>query len=146
MMTTEELIAMVHDPNVGREEIQAAMEEVLADRQPEPGPVVVHIPAPAEAPKPIIALDQYIDGTLESGFRYRLPKAALDDMELLEMLTNVGEDATVLPQIVKKLLGDAQKKALYDHLRDPETGRVAVTAVSNAVAEIFNSAGAAGKN
>ena len=106
-------------------------------------------PAPLEQiAEPIMELGKktHIDGVTKRGFHFSMPVDAMNDMELLEDLGRLDDDPTLLPGIIKKILGEAQKKALYEFLRDPKTGRIPIEAVSETVAEIFAAAGTAGKN
>lgn len=74
----------------------------------------------------------------ESGFEARIDVNALDDMELLEDLARMDAgEQWLAARVVVRLLGPAQKKALYDFCRDPETKRVSVTRVSEVLSELF---------
>ena len=75
-------------------------------------------------------------GTTKSGFKFSIKESAIDDMELVDLLARSAEDFLALPAIIKKLLGDDQKKKLYDHLKT-ENGNVPIEAVSNELQEIF---------
>lgn len=77
-----------------------------------------------------------IQGKTASGFAYELRENVLDNMELLELMVEIqnGNPAALIPAL-KMILGEAQRKALYDHLRT-EDGRVPVAAVAAAFAEI----------
>ena len=75
-------------------------------------------------------------GTLKSGFEFEVADDVCDNMELLDAVVDADENPLAVSKIVKLLLGEDQRRALYDHLRD-ESGRVPVLSVSNAVAEIF---------
>ena len=77
-----------------------------------------------------------IEGKLKSGFEYKIEEHRLDNMELLDAISEVDQNPMVLPKILNMLLGLEQRKALYDHLRT-ENGNVPIVAVSNAVAELF---------
>lgn len=77
-------------------------------------------------------------GTLKSGFEFEVADDVCDNMELLDAVVDADENPLAVSKIVKLLLGEDQRRALYDHLRD-ESGRVPVLSVSNAVAEIFQS-------
>ena len=77
-----------------------------------------------------------IEGKLKSGFAYQIEDHVLDNMELLDAIVEVDQNPMNLSKVLKMLLGDEQKKALYNHLR-AEHGNVPIVAVSNAVAEIF---------
>lgn len=82
-----------------------------------------------------------IEGKLKSGFEYKIENHVLDNMELLDAIAEVDQNPMVLSKVLKMLLGDEQRKKLYDHLRDPDNGNVPIVAVSNAVAEIFSGSG-----
>lgn len=76
-------------------------------------------------------------GKTRSGFSFNVNDNIGDDIELLEDLTKLDKgDVTVLPEVLERILGDKQKKKLYDHVRT-EDGRVPLTAVSNELAQIF---------
>lgn len=76
----------------------------------------------------------------KGGFEVIIDPAALDDMELLEDMARMdaGEE-WLAARVVSRLLGPAQKKALYEFCRDPETGRVPYTKVSEVLGELFTS-------
>ena len=76
----------------------------------------------------------------ESGFEAVIDPAALDDMELLEDMARMdaGEE-WLAARVVTRLLGAEQKKALYEFCRNPETGRVSVSKVSEVLGELFAS-------
>ena len=85
-------------------------------------------------------------GKLQNGFEFDIDEAALDNMELIDAMTEAQEDdpgkfskATLL------LLGKDERKRLYDHLRE-EDGRVPIKAVADAFVEIFQALGEQGKN
>lgn len=65
--------------------------------------------------------------------------AALDDFELLDELRELEaeENGTVLPSILKRLLGKEQYRRAMQAARDPESGRVTVEAGANFVQEIM---------
>ena len=76
-------------------------------------------------------------GKTETGFAFTLDENVFDDMELLEMLVGIDKgDATELPAVVARILGEDQKKKLYDHCRG-EDGRVPVSRVGAEIAAIF---------
>lgn len=80
-----------------------------------------------------------------SGFEIELDDTKLDDMELIDALHDLGQkDTLALSQVVIRLLGREGRERLYEHLRDTD-GRVAASAVSQAVGELLTSF-AAGKN
>lgn len=85
------------------------------------------------------------NGITRSGFAYELDETAADNMELVDALADMETgNPLATSRVVNLLLGPQQKKALYDHLRLPD-GRVPVTAVSEAIVDIFT-AGSKTKN
>ena len=87
-----------------------------------------------------------VKGTTESGFSFEIDENCFDDMELLDKL--ISADAgnyMALTSVLSAILGDDQKKELYEHVRTKE-GRVPITAVTAEVQEIFQAAGKAAKN
>lgn len=86
-----------------------------------------------------------IKGITKSGFSYELDENKLDDMELLDAIAEVDSNPLNISKVLKTILGEDQRKALYDHLRD-DTGRVSVKTVTEAIADIFSSSGSDGKN
>ena len=69
-----------------------------------------------------------VKGTTASGFKYSVDPALLTDMEFVELAGEVQDNGALLPKLIKAILGEEQKKALYDHVRD-DSGRVSVTAL-----------------
>lgn len=81
-----------------------------------------------------------ITGTTTSGFAFELQDAALDDYELVEALVKVDNgDNGQLIFVVAQLLGEAQKEALKEHLRD-ENGKVSAVRMFQEIAEILAAA------
>lgn len=77
-----------------------------------------------------------IEGKLKSGFAYQIEDHVLDNMELLDAIGEVDQNPIYMSKVLKMLLGDEQKKALYNHLRT-EHGNVPIAAISDAITEIF---------
>jgi len=75
--------------------------------------------------------------TLKSGFECEIEEDALDDMELLDDLSEV-DDGKIwrVKNILQRLIGKEKQKELYEILRD-ERGRVSVTSVSDAFMELM---------
>lgn len=80
-----------------------------------------------------------IKGKTKSGFEYEIEDSAMDNMELLDLLSEIDRgkmssiaDATVL------LLGKEQKKRLYEHIRTEE-GNVPIELFVKEFTEILNS-------
>lgn len=86
-----------------------------------------------------------VKGKTESGFEFKIEEAQLDDMEFMEALSDVQDDPLVFPKVCRMLLGEEQKKKLYDHLRD-ENGKVPIAAVNEAITEIMTVSGEKLKN
>jgi len=81
---------------------------------------------------------ELLKGKTTTGFEYQVNPDDLNDMELVENLAEVEENPLVLPRVIRAVLGDAQKKAFYDHHR-AENGRVPIDVVSTAFVEILSS-------
>ena len=79
-------------------------------------------------------------GKTSTGFEFDIEDERLDDMELVDIMAEIDENPLLMPKLCKMLLGDEQKKRLYDHLRS-EDGRVPIEATTTAIQEIFNSPG-----
>lgn len=79
-------------------------------------------------------------GKTSTGFEFDIEDECLDDMELVDIMAEIDENPLLMPKLCKMLLGEEQKKRLYDHLRS-EDGRVPIEATTNAIQEIFNSPG-----
>lgn len=89
---------------------------------------------------------ELIEITTDSGFNCHLPKDAMDDMELVEMLAaEFSNEAARNAQVARHLLGVEGKNALYEHLRKIH-GKVPATALDRELRDIFRAFGDAGKN
>lgn len=86
-----------------------------------------------------------LKGTTKSGFAFELEPDILDDMELMDQVVECDTNPAALSRVIKMVLGEEQRKALYDHLRD-ERGKVPVKAVGEAITDIFSAIGQNGKN
>ena len=83
-----------------------------------------------------------IKGKTSTGFEYTIADEARDDMELLEAFMDIDNGkVSGLKSVIEQLLGKDQKAALYDHLRNKETGRVRASEVMAAIGEILTNAG-----
>lgn len=71
-----------------------------------------------------------------TGFSYEIDEKALNNFELLDMLGDLEENPLLLPKIIKLILGEEQKKALYDHVRDKD-GTVPTDRIEEELTEIF---------
>lgn len=77
-----------------------------------------------------------IEGITESGFVYEIKQSNLENFELLEVLSSIDENPLLLPKLLKMLLDEEQKQALYDHVR-LEDGTVPTTAIEKEIIDIF---------
>ena len=77
-----------------------------------------------------------IKGTTESGFEFTIKESTLNNFELLEVFSEVDENPLLLPKALNMLLGEEQKKKLYDHIR-LEDGTVPTDKVGAELIEIF---------
>ena len=86
-----------------------------------------------------------LTGNTKSGFQFKIEDQALDDYEILEMLTEIDDGNGVLvPKMIERLLGKEQKEALKEHLRNKE-GKVSTQNIMIEVMDIFKSSNE-GKN
>lgn len=72
-----------------------------------------------------------------TGFVYSIDENALNNFELLDLFAEVDENPLLLPKLLKMLLGEETKKALYDHVR-LEDGTVPADAISRELLEIIS--------
>ena len=79
-------------------------------------------------------------GNLSTGFEFEIDDERLDDMEIVEVMAEIDGNPLLLPKLCNMILGEEQKRRLYDHLRTAD-GRVPIETMTNAVQEIFNSSG-----
>ena len=87
-----------------------------------------------------------VTGKLENGFEYEVDDAVLDDMEMVDALSEAqSTNPLALSTVINKLLGNEQKKALYDAVRR-EDGTVPIEDITQSVVAIFQSIGDEGKN
>lgn len=87
-----------------------------------------------------------ITGKTKSGFAFSVDESVTNDMEFVDLLADAEmNDGIKMSRVVRRVLGDEQRKALYDHLRD-EKGMVAASAVEEEMEDIFEAFGKKGKN
>lgn len=79
-----------------------------------------------------------INGKTKSGFRYSIDENVITDFEFLENLENVMENGTGLSKTLIFLLGEKQKKALVNYIRDKKTKRVPVKDLMKEVEDILS--------
>lgn len=85
-------------------------------------------------------------GKLKNGFEFTVDDKCCDDMEMVDALAEAqSTNPLAISVVIHKLLGDEQKKVLYDLVRRPD-GTVPIEEVTNSVVEIFEQMGNPGKN
>lgn len=67
-----------------------------------------------------------VKGTTKSGLKFSVDPDVINDMEFIELAASAGENGLALPRLIEWVLGEKQKKALYDHVRNAK-GRVLVS-------------------
>lgn len=83
--------------------------------------------------------------TTKEGFTIEIDEEAFDDMEVLDMLSEIDENALILSKLLTKTLGKDGKKALYDFVRN-DKGRVPSREAIDLFEEIMTLAGEETKN
>ena len=87
-----------------------------------------------------------IEGKTTSGFAFAMEESVIDNMELVDALAEATDDNPLsVSSVCVLLLGKAQRKRLYDHLRQAD-GRVPVEQISKELIEIFTAFKQPGKN
>lgn len=123
---------------------------MTAPRKPAAKGTTTAVPATAKQPqdhkakaeaaeKPTV---ENVEGAREvtyKGFTVTVPDEALDDFELLADLREMQEtmDASVLPSLLRRLVGPEGFRAAMNGLRNPDTGRVSATEGAEYVQAIF---------
>lgn len=85
-----------------------------------------------------------ITAKTNDGFEIELDENFLDDAEMIEAMTRLGEDPSAFFVLRDRMLTPENKKRLYDHLRN-EKGIVPMSALDKALNELLTSF-KAGKN
>lgn len=78
-----------------------------------------------------------VKGMTTTGFKFSVDPDAIKDMEFIELAAEADENGLAFPKLLVKLLGEKQKQALYDHVRNKK-GRVMAEDVSKEITEIFD--------
>ncbi|MBQ6221629.1 MAG: hypothetical protein IJJ44_03355 [Solobacterium sp.] len=84
-------------------------------------------------------------GRTNKGFEFEVKDNAVDDMRLIEAMSEIDRNPLAFTKVCRLLLGDEQKERLYQFL-EREDGTVPVKDVSETVTEIINLLGEEGKN
>lgn len=79
-----------------------------------------------------------IKGKTESGFRYSIDENVITDFEFIENLEKVMDNGAGLSKALIILLGEKQKKALINYVRDKRTKRVPVKNVIKEVEDMLS--------
>lgn len=77
-----------------------------------------------------------VKGKTRHGFEFEIDKENVD-MELLDLLADSIENASLMGRVLTRLLGAEQKKAFYDFIRD-EKGHVPIPLASEGIKDIFD--------
>ena len=77
-----------------------------------------------------------IHGVTSNGFEFDVKKDVMDNAEFMEVLEEAADDMPSYRKIGRMLLGDEQKKKMYDFFRT-EYGRVPLEPVDTAIIEII---------
>ncbi len=87
--------------------------------------------------------DKKVTGKTSTGFEFEVFANVMQNAEFLELFADVqdGENLKIF-KLVKLVLGEDQKKKLYDHIRD-EDGDVSIDDLADEVREIFETISAA---
>ncbi|MDD7732866.1 MAG: hypothetical protein PT957_03875 [Firmicutes bacterium] len=82
-----------------------------------------------------------ITGKTQSGFSFKIQDSSLNNFELLDYLTQADEgNIKAAVHSITILLGDEQKKKLYDHVRLKD-GTVPIEKVTNELMDIMKHGG-----
>ncbi len=54
----------------------------------------------------------------DSGFEFKVLESSKDDYELVELLAELKDDATKLPEAIRRLIGKEGNARLKEHCRD----------------------------
>lgn len=93
---------------------------------------------PQDHQKAFVADDDHLTATVK-GRDWRVPKAALDDFELLDDMSQLEQgNASRLPSVLRRLIGEQWQDAMAT-VRDKATGRVTVEAGAGFVSELMES-------
>lgn len=78
-----------------------------------------------------------MQGKTKTGFKFNADAKCLEDAEFLELYADVSDgDELKTFKLIRKLLGQEQKKALYDHVRDAD-GRVPLDPLGDELTDIL---------
>lgn len=79
-----------------------------------------------------------VKGKTKTGFEFTCDGRLMQNVEFLEEFAAVQSgDGLEVFNLIKRILGEDQKKALYEHIRDEE-GIVPLKAMKDELADIFD--------
>ena len=81
-------------------------------------------------------------GKLSNGFKFEVDTEVFNDMELIEAIAaSEGDDPLRIVEVLERILGTEQKKALYEHIASSNEGRVPAAVLQIELGEIMGNAG-----
>ena len=77
-------------------------------------------------------------GKTKSGFEFEVDPIVFDDWEILEKLNEIDRGNTALMvDVARQVLGQEQLDALKEHVKKLHGGKASITAMGEALGEIF---------
>lgn len=87
-----------------------------------------------------------IDGITKSGIAFSIDEDALDNMELIDALSELqGGNVVAVSRVSALLFGEEGKLRLYEQIRKKYNGRVPTSAFVDVITETFEALGPEGK-
>jgi hypothetical protein len=77
-----------------------------------------------------------VKGKTSTGFSFVISDSAINNMELLDALGSLESNPLYMGRVLSLLLGERQKKKLYDHVRAKD-GTVPQDKIGDEIMEIF---------
>ena len=79
-----------------------------------------------------------ISGVTQTGFVYNIDENIGDDYEILKLMKSVRDgDQLAIIDLIERILGPEQNRALEDHCRT-EDGRISTAKMNEEIVDIFN--------
>lgn len=77
-------------------------------------------------------------GKTISGFEFEVDSSVFDDWEILEKLNEIDNgNSALMVDVARQVLGQEQLDALKEHVKEQNGGKVTITAMGQALGEIF---------
>lgn len=77
-------------------------------------------------------------GTTKSGFEFAVESSVFDDWEILEKLNEIDNgNSALMVDVARQVLGQEQLDALKEHVKEQNGGKATITAMGEALGEIF---------